>query len=187
VAELHAVARFFVNHSGERANRRRLAWLGEHLKLPAKSRCLEIGCGNGAMALGLVARFRPGSYRATDLDPRQIEVARERIARHAITGAPTELLLETADMTHLPMPTGSVDAVFAFSAIHHASPNHREFARVPLALAEIERVLAPGGILAFEEFVHKAAIRSWLEGRGFVLEAHARRWTRELFIFRKPG
>jgi ubiquinone/menaquinone biosynthesis C-methylase UbiE len=87
---------------------------------------------------------------------------------------------------HLRSSDGSFDVVFAFAAIHHASANHHDFSNVPLALAEIDRVLSPGGTLAYEEFVHKAAIRAWLAGRGYRSAAIARRWRREMVLAVKP-
>lgn len=48
-----------------------------------------------------------------------------------------------ADAHVLPFPTGSVDAILANSVLHHFDP--------PVALAEIARVLRPGGKLCFME------------------------------------
>jgi ubiquinone/menaquinone biosynthesis C-methylase UbiE len=73
----------------------------------------------------------------------------------------------------------------AFFAIHHASAHHRDFSQVPSALTEIARVLKPGGVLVYEEFVHRAAIRDWLASHGFSVISESRQLRRELLIVRK--
>jgi ubiquinone/menaquinone biosynthesis C-methylase UbiE len=118
------------------------------------------------MAARLVDGFRPARYIATDLDPHQLEAARQTLAKRYPGGLPPALELRVANMLDLPFPDASFDAVFAFVAIHHASPKHRDFANVPRALAEINRVLKPKGSLVYEEIEHKERIRRWLMERG---------------------
>src|SRR5712692_8804736 len=86
------------------------------------------------------------------------------------------------DMAALPFPDASFDAVFAFVAIHHASPKHRDFANVPRALSEIDRVLKPKGSLVYEEIEHKGKIRRWLAERGYALLVVQRGLKRESVI-----
>jgi len=90
-------------------------------------------------------------------------------------------------MLHLPFADASFDAVFAFVAIHHASPSHHDFTNVPHALAEIDRVLRPRGILAYEEIEHKEGIRSWLIEHGYVLAGIERGWKREAAVAERVG
>lgn len=54
-------------------------------------------------------------------------------------GAQPDLL---ADLTDLPLPDGCAQRVYAGHVLEHIPP-----AAVPLVLAEIRRVLAPGGLL----------------------------------------
>ncbi|OGS50642.1 MAG: hypothetical protein A3K65_08895 [Euryarchaeota archaeon RBG_16_68_12] len=185
MAEMNAVSRFFVNTFKARGNARLYRWLRENLVLPSGSTCLEIGCGNGNLAARIVDGMAPARYVATDLDPRQIEAARQYLAAYFPQGAPPPLELRVADMLALPFPDASFDVVFAFAAIHHASPSHRDFANVPRALAEIDRVLRAGGTLAYEEFVFKDRIRAWLVERGYRVLASARRWARETVVASK--
>ena len=185
MAEMNAISRFFVNTFEARRNARLYGWLAANLSLPAGAVCLEVGCGNGNMAALIVDGMAPARYVATDLDPRQIESARRHLAARYPEGVPPRLELRPADMLGLPFPDASFDVVFAFVAIHHASPDHHDFTGVPRALGEIDRVLRPGGILAYQEFVHKEGIRAWLLARGYRLQASARGWTREAAVFSK--
>ncbi|HYA10129.1 MAG TPA: class I SAM-dependent methyltransferase [Thermoplasmata archaeon] len=187
MAELNALARWHVNAFARRRNARRYAWVRENLSLAPGAACLEIGCGNGGMAALLVEGLRPARWVATDLDPRQIQLAHRTLARRYPDGLPPSLELRTADMLQLPFPRGSFDAVFAFAAIHHASQSHHDFSRLPDALTELDRVLRGGGFLVYEEIVHQAKIRGWLLGRGYTLCATRRRWRRELNVAQKAG
>lgn len=186
MAEMNAVSRFFVNTLQGRRNSRLLEWLRTTLTLPAGAACLEIGCGNADMAARIVEGLQPARYVATDLDPRQVETARRHLAARYAHGMPPPLELRSENMLRLPFPDASFDVAFAFSAIHHASADHHDFTNVPRALREIDRVLRPGGALAYEEIIHKDAIRAWLQEHGYRLEATARRWTRETVVARKP-
>jgi ubiquinone/menaquinone biosynthesis C-methylase UbiE len=108
-------------------------------------RVLEIGCGNGRGLRLLVERLGAAQVYGIDLDPRQLRRARRR------AGCATVL---TASAHRLPFPDASFDAVFDFGVLHH----------VPLwqaAVAEIRRVLQPGGRFYFEE-VTRAGLNRWL-------------------------
>ncbi len=157
----------------------------ENASVPAGASCLEIGCGGGDLAARLVDGLRPARYMATDLDPRQLEAARRHLARLYPDGLPPALELREADMLRLPFPDGSFDLAVAVVSLHHASPSHRDSANVPLALAEVDRVLRPGGVFAYEEILHRELIRSWLEDHGFVLSGVRRGLRRESVVARK--
>ncbi len=187
MAEMNRISRFFVNRSSARRNTRIYEWIRANLSLPPGATCLEIGCGGGDMAARLVDGFRPARYVATDLDSRQLDAAREALAKRYPNSLPVALELRTADMLALPFPDASFDAVFAFVAIHHASPKHRDFANVPRALSEIDRVLRPVGSLVYEEIEHKEKIRQWLVDHRYALTSIQRNWKRESVLALKPG
>ena len=102
---------------------------------------LEIGCGRGIGAEIILDLFEAGSVDVCDIDVRMVTLARERLfsrglaARSWVSGA-----------TAIPVEDGSYDAVFDFGALHHV----RNWRR---ALAEIHRVLKPGGRLYAEEIL----------------------------------
>ncbi|MBW8826678.1 MAG: class I SAM-dependent methyltransferase [Acidobacteria bacterium] len=91
---------------------------------------LEIGAGPGRDTTA----FLDAGHRYVAVDP-SIEHAR----RCHRTGAPVVL----ASARQLPFPTASFDAVWTMSMLMHI-PN----SAIDLALAEVTRVLVPGGIAA---------------------------------------
>ncbi len=187
MSEMNRVSRFFVNRFNARRSARISAWVRGNATLPADALCLEIGCGNGDLASRLVDGLRPARYVATDLDPRQLEAARKHLAPRYPGGLPPSLEFREADMLHLPFADGAFDAVLAVVSIHHATPNHHESGEVPHALAEIDRVLRPGGALLYEEILHKDLIRAWLRDHGYALSGIQRGVKRESVVARKPG
>ena len=174
MAEMTRVSRFFVNRLNGRRNARTYTWLAPQLRLPEAAACLELGCGNGDMARRLVDGLHPARYVATDLDPRQIDVARRHLALSYGDGLPPALELRAADMLALPFEEASFDAVFAFVSLHHADARHGDFVNVPKALAEADRVLRPAGRLAYTEIVNRDRVRAWLQARGYRIVAEDR-------------
>ncbi len=100
---------------------------------------LEIGCGRGVGTEIVLDVFGADTVDAFDLDPRMVTRARERLRRR---GARARLWI--GDATAIPAPSGRYDAVFDFGIVHHV-PDWRR------ALAEVHRVLRPGGTFYAEE------------------------------------
>jgi SAM-dependent methyltransferase len=188
MSEMNAVSRFFVNLSAARRASRVTGWIRAEVPIPPGARCLEIGCGNAALGVRLIDTFHPSLYVATDFDPRQIREAGRLVQRRYSGNPPAALVLRTADMLRLDEPSDAYDIVLAMVSLHHASPTHGDFHRVPQALSEIRRVLRPGGRLVYEEFLHKDAIRHWLLEHGFEIDRERQRWRLETVAARKlPG
>ena len=115
----------------------------------AGMRVLEVGCGRGVGTEIIFRRFGAAHVTAFDLDPDMVARASRRLARY-----PSERLrLFVGDATAIDAADQSFDAVFDFGIIHHV-PNWQ------LAVAEIRRVLRPGGRFYFEE-VTSQALRRW--------------------------
>ncbi len=185
--EMNRFARFFVNRSAARRAKGRYRWIREHVPVPEGAACLEIGCGNGEFCARFVAGYRPARYVATDVDPFQLAEANRTLRRRFSGNLPRGVGVEKADMLALPFPERSFDVVLTFVALHHAGPAHRDFARVPLALSQIDRVLRPGGCLIYAEILHKDAIRRWLADHGYSIVEIEHRFRVESVAARKPS
>lgn len=115
-------------------------WMAHH-KAPDRGALLEIGCGTGH-ALGWLRRyFRPRRLTAVDLDLRMLVAAAGRVRKTPRLSAS----VACADAARLPFAAGSFDAVVGFGFLHHVPHWQR-------ALAEVARVLRPGGSYFIEEF-----------------------------------
>jgi SAM-dependent methyltransferase len=113
-------------------------WCCDALQLTPGMRVLDIACGTGSPSLQEAARVTPGGrVLATDLAPEMFAVA-ERRAREA---GLANLEFRAMDAEALDLPDASFDAVsFLFALMFCPSPDR--------AVAEIHRVLAPGGRFA---------------------------------------
>ncbi len=115
------------------------------LGLPTDVRVLEVGCGRG-VALPVLARLLT-PLRLTGLDREPAFLAEARVGLD-LAGQEAELV--PGDVRCMPFPDGAFDLVVDFGTCYH-------IARPALALAEIARVLAPGGL-----FVHETPLSQLL-------------------------
>jgi ubiquinone/menaquinone biosynthesis C-methylase UbiE len=105
-------------------------------------RVLEIGTGTGNLALR-VARRHPGvEVIGLDPDPLALGIARRKAARR---GLQVHWDLGSAD--NLPYETESVDRVLSSLMFHHLDVDTKQG-----TLAEVRRVLKPGGSLHLMDF-----------------------------------
>src|SRR5438093_4103300 len=116
-----------------------VGWLHDTACAPLCERALEIGCGQGDGVREIARRFGPGAIDAFDLDAEQVARARPRIE-----GLDTPVRLWVGDAERIEAADASYDAVFEFTIFHHV-PDWRR------AVAEVRRVLRPGGLFLFEE------------------------------------
>jgi len=118
-------------------------------------RALEVGCGRGVGTEIILSEFGAGRVDAFDLDPHMVALARRRLARHG-----DRVRLWAGDATAIDAPDSTYDAAFDFGIIHHV-PEWRR------AVAELHRVLKPGGRLYAEEvlarFIHHPVWRRLLD------------------------
>jgi ubiquinone/menaquinone biosynthesis C-methylase UbiE len=117
-----------------------MRWFTERIRLGPAPRILEVGCGRGAGSRLIQAALRPSLLHAMDLDVEMIHRAKRYLSPRKREGT----VFFTGDASGLPYRDGPMDAVFGFGVLHHIPDWQR-------ALAEIVRVLKPGGIYAFEE------------------------------------
>jgi SAM-dependent methyltransferase len=108
---------------------------------------LEVSCGHGGGAAYLARTLQPQSYTALDLNPAGIHFCRQR---HQIDG----LDFVPGDAGNLPFETNTFDAVINVEA-SHCYPSFPRF------LAEVARVLRPGGHLLYADFRFSDRLAEW--------------------------
>lgn len=100
-------------------------------------RVLDCGCGGGSITVGLADAVGKGFVIGVDRSARMVSVARA-LAR---TRATTNVFFEKQNIERLEFVDETFDIVFAHSVLDHV-------AEPELAIAEMLRVLRPGGLLA---------------------------------------
>jgi SAM-dependent methyltransferase len=103
-------------------------------------RLLDVGCGPGSITLGLAQAVSPGEVVGVDIQAAQVEQARTLAGSKEITN----VRFEAASVYALPFPDRCFDAAFANGVVMHLAEPVR-------ALAELRRVLRPGGIAAIRD------------------------------------
>ena len=112
-------------------------WTISLLNLQPEDQILELGFGAGR-AIELVAvQASNGQVSGIDLSQAMVRAASRRNAQAIKAGRVT---LVQGDLTTLPFPDGQFDKVFSIQTLYFWSDP-------PCALAEIFRVLKPGGML----------------------------------------
>jgi SAM-dependent methyltransferase len=108
------------------------------LGLPQGQRILEVGCGQANALVPLARECAPIRLVGLDVDGGLLDGARRHLVR---SGVSAELF--QADVRDMPFPDGAFDLVLDFGTCYHIT-------NPECALAEIARVLAPGGRLIHE-------------------------------------
>jgi len=101
----------------------------DHIVGGPHARVADIGSGKGRFARIVKERFPAASVIALDL------------AEAMLVHVPSDIGRVAASMTSLPLATGSVDAAYATESLEHAVD-------IPLAVAELARIVRPGGRIA---------------------------------------
>jgi ubiquinone/menaquinone biosynthesis C-methylase UbiE len=100
---------------------------------------LDIGCGTGTLAV-LIKKEHPGiEVTGLDPDPLALERATRKAARAGV-----QVRFDRGFGDALPYPDARFDRVFSSMMFHHLGKNERT-----KTLAEVHRVLKPGGRLEF--------------------------------------
>lgn len=127
-------------------------------------RVLDVGCGTGATLIDLKKLLgKEADIVGVDVVKLQVELANEKIKKNGVWAEAVWY-----DGRHLPFPNASFDAIYTSDVLGHVKD-------VRCWLAELNRVLKPGGALAMfaESKPGKHAwIRNYLLKRGLNIDPH---------------
>jgi SAM-dependent methyltransferase len=140
-------------HWWYRGRRKVLERVVEDLRLPARARILDAGCGSGR---NMVELARHGTVTGVELADASVSLARERGAGEVIAGSVLEM----------PFEADSFDLAASLDVIEHLEDDLT-------ALRELRRVVAPGGSLLVTVPAYQ-----WLWSGHDEINHHFRRYTR---------
>ena len=123
------------------------------LRLPARARILDAGCGSGR---NMVEFARHGIVTGIELSPTSVGLARERAAGEVVEGSVLEM----------PFDADAFDFAASLDVIEHLQDDLQ-------ALRELRRVVAPGGALLVTVPAYQ-----WLWSGHDEINHHHRRYTR---------
>lgn len=110
---------------------------------------LDCGCGPGTITVGLAGIIAPGKAVGIDIAPGQIEIAKNYAREQGVDN----VRFEKSSAYELPFADNTFDAVFAHALLQHLHD--------PLkTLAELKRVLKPGGVIGVRDADHGGMIIS---------------------------
>ncbi len=119
---------------------------------------LEVGCGRGGGAVGLMKYAAPRSLAGIDLSSRAIALINASCRNPALS-------FRVGDAENIPFPDESFDAVVNIES-SHCYPNIRAF------FSEASRVLKKGGKLFYADFRMIEKLKPWeraVEESGFII------------------
>jgi ubiquinone/menaquinone biosynthesis C-methylase UbiE len=106
-------------------------------------RVLEVGPGNGRYTMATARRVgEAGRVIAVDIEPKMVKRVRSRVEAEGIANVEARV----ADVYNLPFDNGTFDAAYMIAVIGEIPDPDR-------AMGEFQRVLKPGGTLAFSELL----------------------------------
>lgn len=112
--------------------------------IPPGARTLDAGCGSGGYLPLLSELVGPGgSVHALDLAPENVELVEGRRASGRL---PRLAEARVGSLTELPYPDGSFDALWCANTTQYLGDSEFQ-----TALAELRRVVRPGGIVAVKD------------------------------------
>lgn len=104
----------------------------EYVDLPANGQILDLGCGTGRLLERIVEEFPNTHATGLDLSPEMLNQAKKR------NKYPEKISFVQGNVEAMPFAENSFDAIFnTISFLHYPNPE--------IVLAEIKRVLKPGG------------------------------------------
>ncbi len=107
-----------------------------------RARVVELGCGRAEFTRALALRFPASRITALEVDAIQH-------AKNLASERPGNVAFAEGGADAIPLPDACADVVLMLKSLHHVPVE-----RMEAALAEIARVLAPGGLAYFSEPIY---------------------------------
>lgn len=142
--------------------------LVDHFPPGEALRVLDVGVGPGMSAIGILDRLPRAQVVGVDISPKMIELARGRLREYGYPQA--ELLV--ADVARMPFEDASFDVVTGHSILYLLPDK-------AAAVAEIARVLRPGGRVVFVEPHEQGRHMDWVGLEG------TKRFKLSMFLWRE--
>jgi len=130
-----------------------------------REQVLDVGCGHGLMLVGAAKRLSMGKAIGIDLWHSEDQADNRPdvpLSNAQLEGVADRVAVQTADMRHLPFADESFDVVLSHWVVHnlHAAEERSQ------ALAEMVRVLKPGGHIVLADIEHHAEYAARLTSLG---------------------
>ena len=125
---------------GRRSAATHAAYLLPHLR-PGQN-LLDFGCGPGNISVGLADRVAPGEFQGIDMEESQVVLARAA----AKAGGHDNMEFHVGNVYELPFEDNTFDVAHCHAVLMHVPDTQA-------ALAEVKRVLKPGGVIGSREVI----------------------------------
>ncbi|MGE3953866.1 MAG: class I SAM-dependent methyltransferase [Parachlamydiales bacterium] len=147
----------------------------DDLKLKGDAQVLDVGCGRGALLISAAKRLPEGKVTGIDIWSEKDQSGNSTfhtMQNIHLNGVDGHADIDTADARNLPFPDATFDAIVSCLMLHNL-PSAREREK---ALAEMVRVLKPGGKIGLIDFRHAGEYTHSLERKGFRCHHHGPYW-----------
>jgi len=147
--------------------------LVDALALCGHEHVLDAGCGRGLALIACAKKLTTGKavgidlWAAKDQSNNNPEATWANAAAEAVAG---RIVVKTGDITNLPFPDASFDAVISMIVIHNI-PSRQARDR---ALHELVRVLKPGGRMVIFDLAHTSRYAEMLQNAGMTVQVLSR-------------
>ncbi len=118
------------------------ARLVELLELTGAETVVDFGAGTGMYSIPVAEALPDGELIAIDEQGVLLARLRDKLAAHPTAG---RVRLVVTSEAHVPLPDGAADRLFMINVLHHINDD-------PAAMAEVVRLIAPGGLMLAAEF-----------------------------------
>lgn len=116
---------------------------------------VDVSCGSGLFSRKFAKSGKYSGVIALDYSENMLRQCNEFIKKDTTFDSSTNIAVVRADVSRLPFPSGSVDAVHAGAALHcWPSPTN--------AIAEVCRVLRSGGVFVGTTFLRYSPSTPWM-------------------------